>query len=178
MIFGNRVKSAEDLAKQMLLTTSFEDRPAVFSTAKRTAEEVSKLSSSAYKKDAYIAALLHKTGKDECLAAGKKPLPLGYIEKFFGPKVESIVKELQTAPTNRDDLALWAKTLSLEAQEILMAQDLAAMKEGAAPRLIIINALKDANPKMYAEALKLSQKQPSPPGPFSLIKNFFAKKGK
>ncbi len=177
MIFNNRVKSAEDLAKQMLLTSTVGDRPAVFPAAKRTAEEVSRLSSSAYKKDAYIAALLHKTGKDECLAAGKKPLPLGYIEKFFGQKVESIVKELQTLPANRDDLPLWAKTLSLEAQEILMAEDLAAMKEGAAVRLVVIDALKDTNPKMYAEALRLSQKQPSPPRRFSFIKDFFAKKG-
>ena len=91
--------------------------------------------------------------------------------------MESIVKELRTLPTDRDDLPLWAKTLSLEAQEILMAEDLAAMKEGAAVRLVVIDALKDTNPKMYAEALRLSQKQPSPPRCFSFIKDFFAKKG-
>lgn len=126
---------------------------------------------------------------------GKTPWVLADVEKHFGAKVAKVVGELMTEPDEPEHLtkmqqwaikADWAQTLSVEAQQILLAEKIinymqtrddptpkwsvARHKEYLDSRDLMVEAIKGASSKLYqlsrkvkAEALvsleNLAQKQ-------------------
>lgn len=126
---------------------------------------------------------------------GKTPWTIKDIENHFGSKVSQVVGELMTEPDEPEHLtkmqqwaikADWAQTLSVASQQILLAEKIinymqtrddptpkwsvARHKEYLDSRDLMVEAIKDASPRLYqlsrkvkGEALvsleKLAQKQ-------------------
>ncbi len=126
---------------------------------------------------------------------GKTPWTISDVEKHFGSKIAVVVGELMTEPEEPEHLtkmqqwaikADWAKSLSIASQQILLAEKIinymqtrddptpkwsvARHKEYLDSRDLMVEAIKDASPKLYqlsrdvkAEALvsleKLAERQ-------------------
>lgn len=108
---------------------------------------------------------------------GQKPMSLAEVEKMFGVKVAEVVGELMTEPDEPEHLtkmqqwgikAEWAAGLSVQAQQILLAEKIINYqqtrddptpkwsverhKEYLASRQLMVDAVKGASPKLYALA--------------------------
>ncbi len=124
------------------------------------------------------AALLHKCFESKRIADGVQPMTMDDVEKLAGPKVRSIVEELASEPETEGlskeeqwkEKAEWAKGLSKEAQEILLAEKimnfrvsrdrpnpkkpLAWHKQYYETRMLMVDALREANPELYRIAVQ------------------------
>ncbi len=124
------------------------------------------------------AALLHKCFEEKRIADGVQPMSMDEVEKLAGPKVRSIIEELASEPENESlskedqwkEKAEWAKGLSKEAQEILLAEKvmnfrvsrdkpnpkkpLAWHKQYYETRMLMVEALREANPALYRIAVQ------------------------
>lgn len=130
------------------------------------------------KEIAVCAALLHKCFEKKRIADGVSPLSMEQVSQIAGPKVLAVIQELATEPEDENktkveqwkEKAQWAKTLSPQAQEILLAEKimnfetsrdkpnpkkpLAWHQEYFQTRMIMVDALKDVNPQLYNIAAK------------------------
>lgn len=130
------------------------------------------------KETAVCAALLHKCFEKKRIADSVSPLTMEDVKQIAGEKVLSIIQELATEPEDKnktklaqwEEKAQWAKGLSPQAQEILLAEKimnfetsrdkpnpskpLAWHKEYFQTRMVMVDALKDVNPTLYNIALK------------------------
>lgn len=124
------------------------------------------------------ASLLHKCFETKRIAEGVSPLTTEQIEQIAGPRVLSIIQELMTGPEDENKTKIeqwkekseWAKTLSHQAQEILLAEKimnfqtsrdkpnpkkpLSWHQEYFQTRMIMVDALKDVNPELYKIAVR------------------------
>ncbi len=122
------------------------------------------------------AALLHKCFEEKRIAQGVNPLSLDDVERLAGPQVRSIVAELASEPEDKNkskieqwkEKAEWAKGLSSEAQEILLAEKimnfrvsrdkpnpnkpLSWHKEYYETRMLMVDALYETNPLLHRMA--------------------------
>ena len=110
---------------------------------------------------------------------GKQPWTVKDVETHFGSKVAKVVGELMTEPDEPEHLtkmqqwaikADWAKGLSLAAQQILLAEKIINYqqtrddptpkwsverhKEYMNSRQLLVDAVKEASPKLYGLALE------------------------
>lgn len=126
------------------------------------------------------AALLHKCWEVKRLAEGVAPLTHDQIRAMAGDEVLRVVSELGSEPEedaakSKDDIwrekSDWARALSMEAQEILLAEKimnfetsrdrpnpkwpLTRHEEYYRTRMIMVEALKEANPALYDIAVRV-----------------------
>lgn len=130
------------------------------------------------KEVAVCASLLHKCFETKRIAEGVSPLTPEQIKQIAGPKVLSVIQELMTEPEDEnktkkeqwEEKAEWAKTLSPQAQEILLAEKimnfqtsrdkpnpkkpLSWHQEYFQTRMILVDSLKDVNPELYKIAVQ------------------------
>ncbi|MBR4927276.1 MAG: hypothetical protein IKY98_03005 [Alphaproteobacteria bacterium] len=130
------------------------------------------------KEIAVCAALLHKCFEKKRIAEGVSPLTMDQVKQIAGAKVLSVIQELASEPEDESktkveqwkEKAEWAKTLSPQAQEILLAEKimnfetsrdkpnpkkpLAWHQEYFQTRMIMVDAVKDVNPQLYNIAVK------------------------
>ena len=127
------------------------------------------------------AALLNKCHEPKRIDTenGKKPWSKEEVKVHFGEKVGSIVAELMTEPDEPEHLskmeqwaikADWAKGLSVQAQQILLAEKIInyqQTRDDPTPkwsverhaeylnsRQLMVDAIKEASPKLYALAFE------------------------
>lgn len=127
---------------------------------------------------AVLAALLHKCFEKKRIAEGVFPLTMDEVKKIAGDKVLSVIQELASEPEDKnktkleqwEEKAQWAKGLSHQAQEILLAEKimnfetsrdkpnpnkpLAWHQEYFQTRMKMVDALKDVNPELYNIAVQ------------------------
>ena len=130
------------------------------------------------KEIAVCAALLHKCFEKKRIAEDVAPLTMEQVCEIAGPKVLSVIQELTTEPEDENktkveqwkEKADWSKTLSPQAQEILLAEKimnfetsrdkpnpkkpLSWHQEYFQTRMILVDALKDVNHELYNIAVK------------------------
>ena len=127
------------------------------------------------------AALLNKCHEPKRIDTdnGQKPWTKEDVKTHFGEKVGAIVAELMTEPDEPEHLtkmeqwaikADWAKELSVQAQQILLAEKIINYqqtrddptpkwsverhKEYMNSRQLLVDAVKEASPKLYGLALE------------------------
>lgn len=130
-------------------------------------------SSSGYRKEVMIsAAYLHKCYNPKWIKQGISPLTMEQVEKIAGTDVRKIVEELSTEPeikgvSKKEEWlrkSAWAKTLSQNAQEILLAEKVLNFqtshdrpnpkktlywhKEYLDTRMLMVNEIATANKKL------------------------------
>lgn len=149
MVVHNRVKLAGDLIESIHSGVKDSYGQPLISHLNKAADEVSRFSTSVYKTEQYIAALLRESGNADCIAKGQRALNLSYIEKVFGRKVSFILGEIREAPKGEK-----LKMLSLEAQEVIMADSLVSLGNNPDAGLEVLSVLKGSNPALYSEAEK------------------------
>ncbi len=130
------------------------------------------------KEIAVLAALLHKCFEKKRIAEGVAPLTMDEVKKIAGNQVLSVIQELASEPEDKnktklgqwEEKAQWAKGLSHQAQEILLAEKimnfetsrdkpnpnkpLAWHQEYFQTRMKMVDALKDVNPELYNIAVQ------------------------
>ena len=133
------------------------------------------------KEIAVCAALLHKCFETKRIAEGIAPLTMEQVSQIAGPKVLSVIQELALEPEDEtktkmeqwQEKAEWAKGLSPQAQEILLAEKimnfetsrdkpnpkkpLSWHQEYFQTRMLMVEALKDANPELYKIAAQTKE---------------------
>lgn len=130
------------------------------------------------KETVVCATLLHKSFEEKRIAEGVLPLTMDQVEHLAGLKVRSVVSELAGEPEDETKIkteqwrekAEWAKGLSLEAQEILLAEKVVNFevsrdrpnpkkpmswhKEYYETRMLMVDALKEVNPTLFRLAVQ------------------------
>lgn len=130
------------------------------------------------KEVAVCASLLHKCFETKRIAQGVLPLTMTQVEQLAGSRVLSVIQELSTEPEDEakskieqwQEKAEWAKNLSPQAQEILLAEKIMNFEtsrdkpnpkkplqwhqEYFQTRMIMVDVLKEVNPTLYRIAVK------------------------
>lgn len=178
-LIENALAIATDLHKDVIYGGGLN----MLDQVKRTAELIQENTQSEDKESVLIAAYLHKSQETKRISEGKAPISLIEIAQKFGYKTAKIVSELsfepeedknQTKTEQWQEKTKWAKGLSKESQEILLAEKICNFETSCnnpnpkkAPswhieyfntRMIMVDALKEANPKLYEIARDLSVK--------------------
>lgn len=125
------------------------------------------------------ASLLHKCFESKRIAPDVSPMNLNSVELLAGSAVRAIVEELSTEPEDEtkskkeqwQEKAIWARALSPEAREILLAEKVVNFKvsrdqpnskkpltwhkEYYETRMLMVEAIKETNPHLYQLAVKI-----------------------
>lgn len=179
----NAINQAKEIATKLHAGVVYGGGMNMLDQVRQTAELIEQNTILENKDAVVTAAWLHKCREIKRIADGQKPLSIYDVKKQFGTKVAQIVSELASEPDENpdftktqlwEDKTKWASTLSKEAQEILLAEKICNFetscnkpnpkKEPAwhidyfKTRMIMVEALKDVNPKLYTIARDLADK--------------------
>ncbi len=175
-----KIKQAQLLASSLHKGVVYGGGMNMLDQVNRTAELVAQSDADC---DTVVAAYLHKCQETKRIAKGVQPLSADYVKSHFGEKVAAIVTEVSSEPEENknqtkteqwQEKTKWAAGLSKQAQTILLAEKVCNFETSCnkpnpekAPewhiayfntRMIMVEALKEANPKLYDMARDLADK--------------------